>query len=255
MSPPPSVPPPSAPPPSPPFVSFSLLEDIPRKHVAHGLLMVIAWGLLFPSGAFISLGWRARFAKGKWFALHRGVQSLGLLLTVIGLIVAVKMIQGDDHFDDPHHIVGLILIILACLQPLNALVRGKPAAATDGVRTTQRAGWELAHKGGGYAMICAGVYQAISGYQLMADGLWLLILYLVLLGAALLFLAVGLLTRGASQDEEAKGRGPIDIKVPTDSNGVVLQTGEAATNESVLYKVEAAPAPNEEAVLQATSGY
>jgi len=182
-----------------------------HRPLAHGLMMALAWGLLFPSGAFISLGWRTRFASGKWFALHRGVQALGLVLTVIGVTVAFSMIPLGSHFDEPHHIVGLVLALLACCQPINALWRAKPVEKTGGVRTTQRTVWELVHRGGGYAMICAAIYQAVSGSELMDDdGLWPLILYFVFLGASLVFLAVGLATRQASQAEVAQVK-PADV--------------------------------------------
>ena len=173
--------------------------------------MAIAWGFLFPSGAFISLGWRSRLANGKWLAMHSATQVFGLVLTLAGLAVAVTMVETGVHFTEPHHIVGLVLIILACLQPLNALARGKPAAATGGVRTTRRAVWEITHKSVGYSMIGASVYQAFSGSKDMADdphgGRWLLILFLALLGLSLGFLVAGITTRRKPAAENSMDRG------------------------------------------------
>jgi predicted membrane channel-forming protein YqfA (hemolysin III family) len=86
-------------------------------------------------------------------------QILGLVLSIIGIVFSISEVYAGTHFTRPHHIVGLVLVILAVLQPVNAIFRAKPAAATGGTRTAQRGVWELVHKGGGYAMIGAGVYQ------------------------------------------------------------------------------------------------
>lgn len=87
-------------------------------------------------------------------------QVSGLLLTIVGFALSVSWVPDGYHFSHPHNIIGLVVVVLAMLQPLNSLARGKPAAATGGKRTTRRAVWELMHKGGGYAIIIMGVYQA-----------------------------------------------------------------------------------------------
>ena len=131
---------------------------IKTAHVVHGLMLVLAWGLLIPSGALVSASWRHRLANGAWLKAHRAMQSLGLLLTLLGVALGFLMIPNGFHFTDPHHVGGLALAILSVMHPLNSVFRGKPAAATGGVRTLRRLFWELLHKGGGYLLIVAGGY-------------------------------------------------------------------------------------------------
>jgi len=167
------------------------------------VLMSLAWGFLIPSGAFISLAWRSRLAKGRWLQLHRALQVSGLLLTIVGFALSVSWVPDGYHFSHPHNIIGLVVVVLAMLQPLNSLARGKPAAATGGKRTTRRAVWELMHKGGGYAIIIMGVYQAVSGRYLMIDGDPILITYFVLLGLSLVILISGLIMRRSQGPAQA----------------------------------------------------
>jgi len=169
--------------------------NIKTAHVAHGLMLVAAWGLLIPSGAFVSAGWRHRLRNGAWLKAHRAMQTLGLLLTLVGVALGVMMTPSGFHFSDPHHVGGVVIAVLAVLHPLNSIFRGKPAGATGGVRTLWRLCWELLHKGGGYLLIAAGGYQCYSGYLLMRDGLWLLALYCFCLGFSALVLLLGLAHR------------------------------------------------------------
>jgi len=182
-----------SPPASPPSTNALPEEERGRyrsKHVAHGLLMVFAWGLLFPASAAASLGWGAQAATGKSLAMYQGIQGFALAFVLIAMIIAITMVPRGRHFDTPHHVVGIVIIILAWLLSLvNALWR------------TNRGTWELVHVGSICALICASVYQVVSGSRLMYYGLWLLILFLVLLGACLIFMIMGL-TRKRKPKEE-----------------------------------------------------
>ena len=91
------------------------------------------------------------------------------------------------------------------LQPLNALVRGRP-----GARTIRRALWRFAHKGAGYAVLGVGVYEALSGRSLMpSQGDAILDLYVVLLGLSFGVLAGGAHGRARlpAGGEETGGKG------------------------------------------------
>jgi len=178
-------------------IGGALFLDIHIKtaHLAHGLMLVVAWGLLLPTGAFLSATWRHRLCNGAWLRLHRAMQMLGVLLTFGGVLAGVLM--TPFHFTDPHHVGGVIVVVFTIIHPIISMTRGKPTAATGGVRTTWRVCWELMHKGGGYLLIVAGGFQCYSGYLLMRDGLWLWLLYLGFLAVALGVLAAGVLLRRA----------------------------------------------------------
>ncbi len=64
-----------------------------------------------------------------WFKYHRIIQSVGLVVAIIAFILALSMIKGS-HFDEPHHRLGLVVMILGILQPLNALIRPHPTPRT-----------------------------------------------------------------------------------------------------------------------------
>jgi hypothetical protein len=129
-------------------------------YLAHGLLMMIGWGLLLPAGAII-----ARFCKhrpnGLWFKLHRGIQIFGLLLTIIGWIIALTYFDGfgggEGFVSYEHGICGMVVMILGCLQPFNAFIR--PHAPEDPAedKTTLRTTWEVIHKGSGWFAVLLAI--------------------------------------------------------------------------------------------------
>jgi hypothetical protein len=48
--------------------------------------------------------------KKYWLKLHKSVNSLGILLMTAGIIMAFIYVSGtgNNHFNEPHHITGLI---------------------------------------------------------------------------------------------------------------------------------------------------
>jgi hypothetical protein len=94
--------------------------------------MFIAWGVFLPLGIFI-----ARFTKTMkpgakvpvWFQYHRVIQTVGLCVAIIGFIMALTMVDGD-HFMRPHQRLGLAVMIMGLLQPMNALIRPHPQPRT-----------------------------------------------------------------------------------------------------------------------------
>ena len=59
---------------------------------------------------------------GKWYMLHLGIQAFGLLLAVAAFLVAVTQ-NNPIPRSLAHFQLGLAVIILAVLQPLNSLPR------------------------------------------------------------------------------------------------------------------------------------
>ncbi|XP_062605462.1 uncharacterized protein LOC134267258 [Saccostrea cucullata] len=117
--------------------------------LAHGCLMVIGWGIFTVWGAFI-----ARYAKssGKtWFYLHVILQVTGQLCSIAGFIMAVFSVQFQ-HFGFAHGIIGLVVVILGILQPINAVfrpLRPKPYCR----KSFRRILWEFVHHFGGTSAI------------------------------------------------------------------------------------------------------
>ena len=137
--------------------------------VTHGTLMMMSWGLLLPSGVII-----ARFAKHKkpdgiWFKIHRAFQIFGLVLALIGWIIA--LVQFDvfsagikDNVSYIHGLVGCIVMSLGLLQPLNAFIRPHAPPPGDGApKAVKRVVWEYVHKGSGYTAVVLAVITIFIG--------------------------------------------------------------------------------------------
>lgn len=134
------------------FAPPRIIKDsgrLKRLIIAHGGLMMFAWGFLLPSGAIL-----ARFGKhrpdGWWFKLHRIMQPLGLVFAIAGWGIALHNFRALDRKGDgthyyPHAALGMTVMILGILQPFNALIR--PHAPKEGEeKTTLRFIWEIFHK-------------------------------------------------------------------------------------------------------------
>ncbi|KAL3939648.1 MAG: hypothetical protein SGARI_001294, partial [Bacillariaceae sp.] len=136
---------------------------------AHGLIAGIAWGVLSPIAIGVSVV-RQLFKGPLWFKIHRGVNMLVVLSTVIAFTLAVVAINLEtpdgfkpEHFpkEPPHRLVGLVIFIIALLQALLGIFR--PHATEPGeTKSTIRFAWEIAHKFLGYACFGMAIYQVQS---------------------------------------------------------------------------------------------
>jgi len=90
----------------------------------HGILAIVAFGLLMPIAIVAS---RVRnLLKGKaWFLVHSWLNSLSYLLTCVlfGLVVYTYIKRGSKHFKNAHEIVGLIVFVLLTIQVVAGILR------------------------------------------------------------------------------------------------------------------------------------
>jgi hypothetical protein len=133
-------------------------SNLEQKYYAHGSLMLIGWGWLLPSGTLF-----ARFFKHRpnslWFKIHRVLQSVGLFLSIVGWIIALRNFNvfEDRGYDSYRHgVLGMVTMTLGCLQPLNAILRPHPTKEGE-EKTTARLVWELLHKSTGYIAVLLAV--------------------------------------------------------------------------------------------------
>jgi hypothetical protein len=110
---------------------------VPRKTLwlAHGVFMTLAWVLLVPCAVAASV-LRSILPKGPlWFTIHKSMNMMGVLVTIIGFLLAVVGTnqEGKKHFQsnglkaiDRHYRVGFVIFLLAIVQALNGLF--KPSA-------------------------------------------------------------------------------------------------------------------------------
>lgn len=94
---------------------------------AHAACMGLAFGLMFPIGAFL--------AYTGHHKIHIPIQLTSLAIAVTGFILIVTSIEsrGGSHFDNPHSVAGLIILIAAFfLQPVAIYFRQREVHHKNG---------------------------------------------------------------------------------------------------------------------------
>jgi len=103
----------------------------------HGFCMVAAWvgcaGTAIIIARYYKQTWKGMpmMGKDRWFQAHRGLMILAVLLTILGAVFAFVYTEGWHYSaefisDNPHPVLGLVVIILAIINPLMALIRPGP---------------------------------------------------------------------------------------------------------------------------------
>ena len=97
--------------------------SITRRRLAHGILMLLGWGVFAPIG--IAAGAQLKFEDPLWFGIHRGCMVLSLTLATAGFVVALVSFgaTGVDSLLGKHRIVGIFVMSGGLFQPLNAVLR------------------------------------------------------------------------------------------------------------------------------------
>ncbi|KAJ7388047.1 DOMON domain-containing protein frrs1L [Desmophyllum pertusum] len=94
--------------------------------------MTIAWVLFAFVGLFTARYMRQvwepteLFGVKAWFAVHRTLMTLTVLLTVTGIIVIFVQVNGWSVGAGPHPYLGIIVLVLALAQPIMAAFRPHP---------------------------------------------------------------------------------------------------------------------------------
>mmetsp|Transcript_45010 Transcript_45010/g.108852 ORF Transcript_45010/g.108852 Transcript_45010/m.108852 type:complete len:782 (-) Transcript_45010:681-3026(-) len=151
-------------------VGFGSLDGWLQIHI---VCMILSMGLLIPIGVLVPMVFRDSLASNDaWFRYHRILQSLGVLILVIGAAVALANVS--IHFMQVHHKLGVAMFVLVLLQPLNALVRPHKAdESTDDENSskpsTKRTIWEVVHKGLGRIIVIASWANIFLGVKLLKE--------------------------------------------------------------------------------------
>ncbi|KAL7560042.1 hypothetical protein ACA910_000081 [Epithemia clementina (nom. ined.)] len=122
-------------------VGIDIPDDNRPLWVAHGACAATAWGILVPLAVGASLI-RKIFVKlglppGLWFQIHRALNMLAAILTLIAFSLAVRAINkgnpNPDHFNNEvlHRRTGLVIFILTMSQAINGIFRPHLPAKHD----------------------------------------------------------------------------------------------------------------------------
>ncbi|KAL9045944.1 MAG: hypothetical protein Q9206_007198, partial [Seirophora lacunosa] len=86
-----------------------------RIVIAHGVIMSLAWVIVFPLGAIIIRALSSR----NTIHIHSSTQTFAYLLALIGTALGIYIaIKPDYELDMYHPIIGLLVVGLATVQPV-----------------------------------------------------------------------------------------------------------------------------------------
>lgn len=146
----------------------------------------------------------ARFyqsTSNSWFALHRGIQLLAVLLVAgsLAFVIYKTNQQGLMHFDNTHARLGLAAACVALVQPFVAWLRPRKGGVG-------RAEWYVLHFTLGWGAVILGAAAIVLGLQRFGAAAAIIDAYygyLGLLAVAILLLSIG--TRGKSEAQRYQG--------------------------------------------------
>ncbi|KAK1436992.1 hypothetical protein QVD17_02776 [Tagetes erecta] len=128
---------------------------------AHGILNMIGWGILIPIGAIV-----ARYLKhldSLWFYMHTGIQSLGFILGLSGVIAGVVLDNRIDANVGRHKGLGVTILVFGFLQVLAFLAR-------PSIDAKARKYWNWYHHNIGRLMILFAIVNIFYGIHLAKAG-------------------------------------------------------------------------------------
>jgi len=136
--------------------------------IAHSACMWVAFAGLMPIGALL-----ARYGKmlpiktPLWFYAHITVQTLAVIMMIPGFVLALKVDDDGERFEENHGRIGLALFILGGTQFLGGVLR--PHKAAEGEFSLIRTIWELGHGPLGLAISIMAFINVFYGLELDDD--------------------------------------------------------------------------------------
>jgi hypothetical protein len=137
---------------------------------AHAFLMMIAFAVIAPLGILTPATFKPMKDKSPipWLFVHKG-----LMLSAVGIgwvAFALALASTAEHFSKPHHLIGLVVMILFSINPVLGFLR--PHAPKPGaVATRKRMVWEIIHKSFGRSAYTLAFCNVVVGATMMRDGL------------------------------------------------------------------------------------
>ncbi|XP_073283509.1 cytochrome b561, DM13 and DOMON domain-containing protein At5g54830 [Primulina huaijiensis] len=209
-------------------------EDLRPVLAVHGFMMFLAWGILLPGGILAAR--YLKHVKGDgWFQIHVYLQYSGLAIIFLGFLFAVAELRGLT-FDSLHVKFGMLAILLAVAQPVNAYVRPKKPASGEEI-SSKREIWEYAHFIIGRCAILVGIAALISGMKHLGErygdenvhGLsWALIVWFLIGALTVMYLEYREMKR---RRESIFGRSSFVMENVDEEDTDLLSTSRVATDK------------------------
>ncbi|XP_057808331.1 cytochrome b561 and DOMON domain-containing protein At3g25290-like [Salvia miltiorrhiza] len=133
-----------------------------KKRNIHGVLNVVSWGIMFPTGIII-----ARYLKvfpsadPAWFYLHVSCQVSAYAIGVAGWGTGLKLgSESKSITHSVHRNIGITLFVFATLQVFALLLRPKKDHKL-------RIYWNIYHHGIGYSVAVLGILNVFKGLDIL----------------------------------------------------------------------------------------
>jgi hypothetical protein len=152
--------------------------------IAHGALMVAAFGVLLPSGVVIARYTKTLFGD-SWFVVHMVVQLAGYFIGFAAFVIGLYMVDRS-HFDTKAHAqLGLAVIVAGVIQV--ALGFFRPDHVEKGLpKPIYRFVWEIAHKSLGKIINVVSIVTIFFGLYEISAHIGFYIGYAVFVGLLIL---------------------------------------------------------------------
>eukprot|EP00195_Chlamydomonas_chlamydogama_P003491 CAMPEP_0202918746 /NCGR_PEP_ID=MMETSP1392-20130828/74186_1 /ASSEMBLY_ACC=CAM_ASM_000868 /TAXON_ID=225041 /ORGANISM="Chlamydomonas chlamydogama, Strain SAG 11-48b" /LENGTH=405 /DNA_ID=CAMNT_0049611893 /DNA_START=322 /DNA_END=1536 /DNA_ORIENTATION=- len=207
-------------------------HDFQPAATAHGILMILAWVVLLPSGVLFA---RHRALIGyplssRWFFWHRLLQLSGLACFTVAFILIFTAFgeHGEEAEEDEgdvagdltkaHGPIGITVACLAGLQLVLAFIRPKPDAP-------RRQIWNLQHWWTGRVAVILAIINTIIGVLVYHQGFGVpkRMFYIPL------FFLIGILVAAAVflewRTTKESGWQPVSLKAPSPHQQPAERTG------------------------------
>ncbi|KAH6793707.1 Auxin-responsive family protein [Perilla frutescens var. hirtella] len=133
-----------------------------KKRNIHGVLNVVSWGILFPTGIVLARYLRVfPSADPAWFYLHVSCQVSAYAIGVAGWGTGLKLGSESKAVTySVHRNIGITLFAFATLQIFALLLRPKKD-------NKYRLYWNIYHHGVGYAILVLGILNVFKGFDIL----------------------------------------------------------------------------------------
>jgi len=192
-------------------------RNLVRIYTIHGILMIVGWGLLLPSGILMAKFGKHR-ANAWWFKMHMAFQPIGLLVSVIGWIIALvnfTTLDGGPGVSFTHAVAGSVTMGLSLLQAVNGIFRPHNPSG-DEKKSTRRVIWEYAHRGVGWIALILSIITIAIGTTLIPSKrdqkLFQIVYAIVIVGISIIIPSILLIEKEKETSMKDVGDGDSDEK-------------------------------------------
>lgn len=127
--------------------------------VAHGTVLGLAFGLVYPAGAILI---RLHGKTNTW-AIHAGIQVFAYAMSIAGMGMGIYLALAYHLLTSPHALIGFVVICLLFFMPFAGWIQHKRFC-----RHKQRTWWGRGHAYLGRSLMILGIINVGTGLMLSA---------------------------------------------------------------------------------------